>query len=173
MSSAPRAAATAWPATAARRLVPMTMARLAEVMAIEQTAYELPWTRGNFVDSIAGGHLARCLLDDAGVTLGYCVAMQAAGEVHLLNLTVAPAAQHRGHARFMLDALIVDCRQGGAMQLWLEVREGNERARRLYRSGGFAEIGLRKAYYPALPASGPSGREDAVVMGLTLKRATR
>ena len=171
MSSALRAAGA--PPATARRLAPMTTARLAAVMAIERAAYALPWTRGNFVDSIAGGHLAQCLLDDAGLLLGYCVAMQAAGEAHLLNLTVAPGEQRRGHARFMLDALIARCRQDGATQLWLEVREGNERARELYRRHGFAEVGLRKAYYPALPGSTPSGREDAVVMGLELKRAAR
>jgi len=148
----------------------MTMARLTEVMAIEQAAYALPWTRGNFVDSIAGGHLAQCLLDDDGVMLGYCVAVQGAGEAHLLNLTVAPAEQRRGHARTMLDTLIAACREGGATQLWLEVREGNERARRLYRHHGFAEVGLRKAYYPALRGS---GREDAVVMRLGLDGAAQ
>ena len=170
MSSALRVTAEAPPAIPARRLAPMTMARLGAVMAIEQAAYALPWTRGNFVDSIAGGHLAQCLLDDDGVLLGYCVAMQAAGEVHLLNLTVAPAEPRRGHARFMLDALVTCCRESGATQLWLEVREGNGRARMLYRRYGLAEVGLRKAYYPAAPGS---GREDAVVMRLDLDGATR
>ncbi len=173
MSSTVRASSGVSPAPAARRLAPMTMARLAEVMTIEQAAYALPWTRGNFVDSLAGGHVAQCLLDDEGVLLGYCVAMFAAGEAHLLNLTVAPAEQRRGHAAAMLDALIVRCREGGATKLWLEVREGNERARRLYRRHGLAEVGLRKAYYPALPGITPSGREDAVVMGLDLTRAAR
>jgi ribosomal-protein-alanine N-acetyltransferase len=165
MSAIPRTAAAAPPVTAAHRLAPMTTARLDAVMAIEQAAYALPWTRGNFVDSIAGAHLAQCLLDDEGAVTGYFVVMQAAGEAHLLNLTVAPAEQGRGHASALLDALIVACREGRATQLWLEVRESNERARRLYRHHGFAEVGLRKAYYPALPGS---AREDAVVMRLDL-----
>jgi [ribosomal protein S18]-alanine N-acetyltransferase len=171
MSSTMRATASVPAVRASRRLAPMTTGDLAEVLAIEQAAYALPWTRGNFVDSIAAGHLAQCLLDDAGVMLGYFIALLGAGEAHLLNLTVAPAEQRRGHARFMLDALIADCRQAGATKLWLEVRERNARARRLYRDSGFAEIGLRKAYYPALPGS--TGREDAVVMGLALDRAPR
>ncbi len=171
MSAISRAAAGTPPATLVqRRLAPMTMARLDAVMTIEQAAYALPWTRGNFVDSIAGGHLAQCLLDDEGVVTGYCVVMQAAGEAHLLNLTVAPGEQGRGHASAMLDALIVDCRQGRTAQLWLEVRASNERARRLYRHHGFADVGLRKAYYPALPGC---AREDAVVMRLELGGSTR
>ena len=170
MSAIPRTAAEAPPLTAAHRLATMTTARLDAVMAIEQAAYALPWTRGNFVDSIAGAHLAQCLLDDEGAVTGYFVVMQAAGEAHLLNLTVAPAKQGRGHASALLEALIVACREGRATQLWLEVREGNERARRLYRRHGFIEVGLRKAYYPALPGG---VREDAVVMRLELGVPTR
>jgi ribosomal-protein-alanine N-acetyltransferase len=170
MSSALRATAGLPIAKPTRRLVPMTTSQLAAVMAIEQVAYALPWTSGNFVDSIAAGHLAQCLLDDDGGLLGYCVALLAAGEAHLLNLTVTPAGQRRGHAGFMLDALGASCRQAGATQLWLEVRAGNERARKLYLMYGFAEVGLRKAYYPALPGG---EREDAVVMGLALGRATQ
>jgi ribosomal-protein-alanine N-acetyltransferase len=156
--------------TTAHRLVPLTTARLDTVMAIEQAAYALPWTRGNFLDSLNDGHLAQCLLADDGTVTGYCVVMLAAGEAHLLNLTVAPAEQRRGHARTMLTALIAACREGGATQFWLEVRASNERARRLYREHGFCEVGLRKAYYPALPGS---AREDAIVMALALGGTTR
>jgi ribosomal-protein-alanine N-acetyltransferase len=148
----------------------MTTATLDTVLEIERAAYAAPWTRGNFVDSLASGYLARCLLDDAGIMLGYFVAMQGAGELHLLNLTVAPTEQGRGHARHMLDTLAADCRRAGMTQMWLEVREGNTRARSLYRRYGLVEAGIRKAYYPAVPGSTSSEREDAVVMNMTLDR---
>jgi ribosomal-protein-alanine N-acetyltransferase len=45
----------------------------------------------------------------------------------------------------------------------LEVRQSNLRARALYRRRGFAEVGLRKGYYPAALQ-----REDAVVMSLPI-----
>jgi ribosomal-protein-alanine N-acetyltransferase len=150
-------------------LVPLTMARLDAVLAIEKAAYAVPWTRGNFVDSIASGYLVQCLLGGRGVLLGYCVAMQGPGELHLLNLTVAPAEHGRGHARHMLEALVAGCRQAGVAQLWLEVRESNARARRLYRRFGLVEVGRRKAYYPALPDAAPCEREDALVMNLRLE----
>jgi ribosomal-protein-alanine N-acetyltransferase len=50
------------------------------------------------------------------------------------------------------------------VQLWLEVRLGNERAREVYRRYGFAEVGKRRAYYPV--QQGP--REDAVLMSLAV-----
>jgi ribosomal-protein-alanine N-acetyltransferase len=143
-------------------LLPMTALHLDAVLAIEVTAYEFPWSRANFVDSLAAGHVAQMLCGPRGELLGYLVALSGFEEMHLLNLTVVPAAQGQGHARAMLAWLVALCARQGARQLWLEVRESNARARQVYERFGFTSIGTRKGYYPA-----PLGRrEDAVVMGL-------
>ena len=151
-------------------LRPMTLADLDVVMPIEVSAYSFPWSRRNFVDSLAAGHPAWLLSDvdasadaDAAV-LGYFVAMQGVDEWHLLTLTVAPAAQRQGHGSSLIAALVRLARADAAAQLWLEVRASNDGARALYRRLGFAPIGVRKLYYPA--AFGK--REDAVVMSLQL-----
>jgi ribosomal-protein-alanine N-acetyltransferase len=142
---------------------PMTPADLDEVLAIERSSYSHPWTHGNFSDSLRSGYQAQ-LLRAGGELLGYFVAMKGVDEVHLLNITVAPACQGRGWGRLMLDALALWSRGQGAQWLWLEVRVGNLRAQRIYESNGFRRVGDRKAYYPA-----PDGRrEDAVVMSLKL-----
>ena len=146
------------------RLQAMSVNDLAEVMAVEVAAYPFPWTQGNFVDSLQAAYLARLLRSESGELLGYFVAMAGVDEMHLLNLTVAPAAQGQGHARRMLDALVAECRAASAGMLWLEVRRSNQRARNLYERCGFREIGLRRAYYPA----GFGRREDAVVMSLSI-----
>ncbi|MDL5031401.1 ribosomal protein S18-alanine N-acetyltransferase [Pelomonas sp. APW6] len=133
------------------------------VLAIENAVYEFPWSRGNFIDSLAAGYEAWLLAEGTTVT-GYFLALQGVDEMHLLNISVAPGQQGRGHARAMLDVLCRLCRQAGCLQLWLEVRQSNERARALYRRYGFTEVGQRRAYYPA--ANGL--REDAVLMSLQL-----
>ena len=143
-------------------LVPLLVADLDRVMAIETAAYPFPWTRGNFVDSLAAGYPARLLLTRARA-IGYFIAMEGVDEMHLLNLTVAPAEQGRGHGQRMLDELVALCRVRGLRQLWLEVRESNARARALYLRYGFRHVGLRRGYYPAA-----KGREDAAVMSLDL-----
>ncbi|MEI7463864.1 MAG: ribosomal protein S18-alanine N-acetyltransferase [Burkholderiales bacterium] len=148
----------------AHRLEKMTTAHLGAVMAIENEAYPFPWTRGNFIDSLASGYPAQVLFDSdrRQRAIGYFVAMEGVDEMHLLNLTVAPEAQSQGHGRFMLDALVDLCRQRRALQLWLEVRQSNPRARALYQRYGFRDMGVRRGYYPA--AAGR--REDALVMSL-------
>jgi [ribosomal protein S18]-alanine N-acetyltransferase len=148
-------------------LLPMTALHLDAVLAIEVAAYDFPWSRANFVDSLAAGHVAQMLCGARGELLGYLVALPGFEEMHLLNLTVAPAAQGRGHARGMLAWLVALCGRHDAHQLWLEVRESNARARQVYQRFGFTSIGTRKGYYPA-----PQGRrEDAVVMGLPIAPA--
>ena len=141
---------------------PMTEARLDEVVAIERAAYGHPWTRGNFADSLRSGYQAQLLC--AGDTiLGYFVAMKGVDEVHLLNITVAPAVQGQGWGRVMLDALALWSRAQGAQWLWLEVRTSNERAQQVYLRWGYRRVGERKNYYPA-----DGGREDAIVMSYKL-----
>lgn len=143
-------------------LLPMTVALVDAVMAIEVAAYAFPWSRGNFIDSLAAGYAARVLRDARGELLGYFVAMAGVDEMHLLNITVAPAVQGRGHARVLIDALAALCRAQQARALWLEVRASNARARAMYERLGFTQVGVRKGYYPA-----PFGRrEDAIVMSL-------
>lgn len=153
MSAVPAAAAT---------LRPMQVRDLDAVMAVEAGAYSFPWTRGNFIDSLAAGYHAWVLDHPAHGLLGYFVAMAGVGEMHLLNVTVAPAVQRQGHGGALLDALEALCRELALPMLWLEVREGNAGARALYRRRGFAEVGRRRGYYPAPQ----SKREDAIVMSL-------
>ena len=157
---------------------PMTEAWVDAVHELEKSAYPYPWSARNFRDSLRAGHPAVLLLGEAApgeapaglpaperVLLGYLVAMPGVDEVHLLNITVAPAFQGQGWGRFLLDALRLWSRGQRAATLWLEVRRGNAPARRLYERYGFRPVGVRKAYYPA----GSFAREDAVVMSLNLE----
>lgn len=147
-----------------RLLLPMTTRQLDAVHTIETAAYAFPWSRGNFIDSLAAGYPAQVLYGSRGELLGYFVAMAGVDEMHLLNITVTPSAQGHGHGRFLLGELVRLCQQARAEQLWLEVRESNARARRMYLRFGFSEVGVRKDYYPAARDQ----REHAVVMSLPL-----
>ncbi|MCD2512258.1 ribosomal protein S18-alanine N-acetyltransferase [Comamonas endophytica] len=146
------------------RFAPLTVAWLDTLLPIEQQAYSHPWTRGNFIDALAAGYEAQLLLDADDQLLGYFVAMTVLDEVHLLNLTVAPAHQGRGWARVMLDALALWSRQRQALWLWLEVRASNARARAIYERHGYQRIAERKNYYPAADGQ----REHAIIMSLKL-----
>jgi ribosomal-protein-alanine N-acetyltransferase len=154
------------PGDAAPSLRNITVDLLDAVLAIEVQAYTFPWTRGNFIDSIAAGYLTRALVGDDGELIGYFVAMPGFEEMHLLNVTVSQRHEGQGHAHRLLAELYALSASFAASALWLEVRESNARARALYEREGFAEAGRRRDYYPA-----PQGqREDAILMTRLLVR---
>ncbi|MBC7453591.1 MAG: ribosomal protein S18-alanine N-acetyltransferase [Massilia sp.] len=141
----------------------MLPADLDEVLALEQSVYPHPWSRGNFSDSLAVGYHA-WVLRDQGALAGYFLLMGAPDEAHLLNVSVAAARQGQGLGRYLLDKVAACARGLAAQSLLLEVRPSNERARAIYQRYGFVEIGRRKAYYPAHNGQ----REDAIVMRVVL-----
>ena len=143
-------------------LAPMRRAEIEAVLAVEQSAYPFPWTRANFADSLSAGYSA-WTCRSGGELIGYAVMMLVLDEAHLLNITVAPDWQRHGYGRFLMHHLFGVARHHGAKRMFLEVRPSNAPGQGLYHRLGFETIGRRRGYYPA-----GEGREDAVVMALTL-----
>ncbi|MBA6421790.1 ribosomal protein S18-alanine N-acetyltransferase [Pseudomonas neustonica] len=132
------------------------------VLAIEFSAFSHPWTRGIFLDCIKSGH--ECWLAFDGLQqIGHGVLSAAAGESHLLNITIRPESQGNGFGHGLLEHLMQQAKVRDAEVTFLEVRESNLNAAGLYESFGFNEIGRRRNYYPAV-----GGREDALVMAYSL-----
>ena len=139
---------------------PMQDSDIDEVVALEESVYPYPWTRGNFADSLTSGYHAWVLRNQAMQLMGYFLVMQMVDEAHLLNVAVAQEWQGQGLGRFLLNQSVACARGLGMESMLLEVRPSNERALDLYQRYGFEQIGRRKGYYPA----GGQQREDAIVM---------
>ena len=144
------------------RLRPMTAADLPEVLAIEQRVYEYPWTEGIFRDCLRAGQCCWTIRETSSL-VAYGVMSVAVGESHLLNLCVEPDYARRGYGRGLLEHLQGLALRHHATVMFLEVRPSNRAAVGLYSDNGFAEVGLRRGYYPAT-----KGREDALVMAREL-----
>ena len=95
--------------------------------------------------------------------MGYFVAKLALDQCELLNLTVKKTMQSKGIGRIILNQLKAICLARNISHIFLEVRRSNVNAIKLYGSFGFNETGIRKNYYRT-----KSGKEDAVLMGLSL-----
>lgn len=135
---------------------------LDRVAEIEAAAYEFPWSRAIFADCLRAGYECIVLVGEAGI-VGYGVLSSGAGESHVLNVCVAPAAQSHGYGRRILGRLMDLARWHRSERIYLEVRPSNPHAIALYESVGFNEFGRRPNYYPA-----KKGREDALVMAMEL-----
>jgi len=136
----------------------MTAADLTLIHPIELASYDHPWSIGNFADSLDAGY-SMWVLEAGGEVMGYYAMMAAAGEAHLLNLTIAPDWRRHGLGRDLLAHCMARACDHQADSLFLEVRASNLAAINLYHSSGFVDLAVRRAYYPAGDA-----REDALIM---------
>ncbi len=68
-------------------------------------------------------------------------------EAELLRIAVDPDLRGRGLGRGILKACEAELERLRIRALFLEVRVSNASARGLYKAAGWAENGLRKAYY--------------------------
>jgi [ribosomal protein S18]-alanine N-acetyltransferase len=144
------------------RIRRMVSTDLDAVVEIEREVFLFPWTRGNFSDSIESGY--HCLiLEQAGEVFGYGVMTIGAEEAHLLTLSVAAGSQRKGWGERLLREFIHIAKERLARTMFLDVRESNRSAARLYERLGFRQIAKRRGYYPAM-----GGREDSLVMELEL-----
>ena len=140
----------------------MTLSDLDAVVAIEREVFLFPWTRGNFSDSITSGY--HCfVLDLGGQLFGYGVMTIGVEEAHLLTLSIAAGSQRKGWGERLLRHFIQIANEQHARSMFLDVRESNHDAARLYERIGFRQVGRRRDYYPAM-----GGREDSLVMELIL-----
>jgi GNAT superfamily N-acetyltransferase len=76
----------------------------------------------------------------AALCFGYSIEFRGR-DAFVDELYVAPDARGRGLGRALLRALEAEARASGALQLHLEVEQGNESARRLYLTERFAATG--------------------------------
>lgn len=159
-------------------VTPATAGDLDRVAAIEGASFGDPWSRHAFerllgdervffsVACAPRNHAARhgdtAAPDGEGsVVVGYVAAWFIMDEGEIANLAVAPEARGHGIGALLLDSAIAAARARGVSAVYLEVRDSNVPARRLYASRGFTEVGRRRRYYRR-PV------EDALVLRLVL-----
>ena len=136
----------------------MTPADLEEAAAVTHRADPFGWTLRNYAGALAAGNTLTVLVAD-GKIAGVSAVMHVVDEAELLEIVIDPPEQGRGLGKLLLAHTLKEARRAGAARLFLEVRESNARARKMYTSFGFVQTGKRKNYYPT-----ETGREDAVLM---------
>ena len=143
----------------------MTPGDLAQVMEIERSSFDLPWSRSSFEKELRDNSYACYLVAETGEegkVVGYTGCWVLFDEAHITTLAVHPAYRRSGIGSMLLTSLLELAESRGAQQVFLEVRDSNMSARRLYAEFGFEIKGIRKKYYHD---------EDALVMMRFLHRA--
>jgi ribosomal-protein-alanine N-acetyltransferase len=145
-------------AAAACTIRPASEADLTAIHAIEVVAFADPWAVTGFRDMIEHSRArVEVAIDEQGTIIGYAVAWYVADEAEIANLAVSPAARRKGIGTKLLDSILSAAAELGARNVFLDVRESNMPALRLYESRQFEIAGRRKQYYR-------KPDEDALVM---------
>lgn len=125
---------------------------------IEQQCFSVPWTYESLRHDILENKLSFYIVAEVGERVcGYVGIWKILDEGHITNVAVSPDFRRKHIASGLLDVLVETCCQAGIEHFTLEVRAGNEAAKRLYAAKGFVEAGIRKGYYE-------DNGEDAVIM---------
>lgn len=135
----------------------MEAADLEQVAELEKRCFTENWSYRILEAGIHSAYDVYYVYEQKGEILGYCNLRLLAGEGEVQRIAVLPEYRCLGLGRKMMDAMVDFAREHQAAAISLEVREGNEPARKLYESYGFVAESLRKAYYH-------NPVEDALIM---------
>lgn len=124
---------------------------------IELATHLVPWKEAALQGCFGPSYQVVGLFNQ-GVLAGYSIVHDIAGEQTLMNIAVHPNYQGKGYGSELLVDLLTRASRWYKGQLvlaapvYLEVRESNHSAIRLYERYGFKRLGARANYYP-LPDS--------------------
>jgi [ribosomal protein S18]-alanine N-acetyltransferase len=135
---------------------------------LERLCHPHPWTMRSFLEELSAPERSRVVVlrrpfepgDRGRGIAGYCAYQVFGGEMHVLNLAVAPEHRQQGLGSFLLAWALESGARRGAGPVFLEVRPSNREARRLYGRFGFRQVGVRPGYYT-------DPLEDALVLSRT------
>jgi len=143
----------------------MTAADVPRVMEIAASLPDAPhWPESAYLDALNSESIPRRVAlvgDGPKAVQGFIVASLLPPQAELESIAVSAGSQRQGLGRMLFDSLVKELRTAGVLEIILEARATNRSAVAFYRSAGFSQSGLRKAYY-ADPV------EDAVLMRLHL-----
>ena len=106
------------------------------------------WSPAQYQNLLApGAHREFLVIAEGGEVCGFLVGREAAGEWEIENIAVSAGVRRRGLGSRLLGEFLDRVRARGGSEVFLELRESNVAALKLYEKSGFVESGRRKSYY--------------------------
>ncbi len=134
---------------------------LAQIAGLETDIFTDPWSVQGLKESLKQPQTFFILAKKQDVVCGYAVVYHVLDECEIARIAVAASARREGAGTLIIQKVYEKCRMLGIQRVLLDVRKSNTAAIGFYKAEGFAEDGVRKAFY-----SNPL--EDAVLMSRTL-----
>jgi ribosomal-protein-alanine N-acetyltransferase len=134
---------------------------LEAIEAIERRSFSDPWSRSSFASLLGEPPVFFAVAAMGERIAGYLVAWFIAGEGEIGNVAVDHAYRSQGIGGRLLEAALDAARSRSVEAVYLEVRESNVAAQRMYARRGFSRVGRRRRYYRR-------PEEDALILRLAL-----
>ena len=125
---------------------------------LHTASFDDGWTNDDFATWVSRSE-AFAVIAEEGEGLAFGLALMAGADAELLTIATDPTQRQSGWGRQIFHALDAEALNRRLDRWVLEVARNNLPAIGLYKSAGFVEIGLRKAYYRTR-----DGQVDAFVM---------
>ena len=124
---------------------------LPQVLALQRSLAFQDWNEKQFAAEIKAGYALCVVYEDPATSgndiLGYAVFHLLGPDSELLSIAVNSARQRTGIGKTLLEAGLGKLDFISGDKMFLEVREGNDKARRFYERNGFTEYSRRDRYY--------------------------
>ena len=142
-------------------IIPAQLHHLEEIITIENSTFNKPWTRNQIKDEIQSDMDSEnwVYIMDHLVT-GYIFGWIIHDEFHLNNIAVHPKYIRRSIGKGLILHIITRVISRDIKVILLEVSANNIPAQKCYQSLGFTQSGIRKDYY--------SKGDDAILYYLDL-----
>ncbi len=133
---------------------------LPELLAIEFRSNMYAWSAKGLLECYETYCNYGVFLNDK--LLAFIMYHVVADEGEIIHLVCDKKEQGNGYAYKLLDFTVKQNMFRNGSKVWyLEVRQSNDRAIKLYKKIGFVEVGQRKNYY--------QNKEDAILMKLMIE----
>ena len=141
---------------------------IADLIHLGQSVNLSPWSANSYLAELKNPDaLMLRLVSDENRTVGFVVGRfvrigDDRTDAEIYNIAVKESEQRTGKGQLLFDAFFERCKDRRVDNIWLEVRESNEKAISFYKRNGFEPTQKRSHFYD-------NPREHAWVMRLTLE----
>ena len=118
-----------------------------EVLQIEETSYDYPWTEEDFLRCLRQRNCIGMVAEQGEKVVGFMIYELHKNKLHILNFAVHPQCRRLGVGAQMVSKLISKLSSHRRTRITLEVRETNLPAQLFFSRQNFRAVKVLRAYY--------------------------
>jgi ribosomal-protein-alanine N-acetyltransferase len=120
---------------------------MSEVLDIEGSSFEFPWTEDDFVNCLRQRNCIGMVAEHDECVVGFMIYELHKSRLHIINFAVNPDYRRRGIGSQMLQKLVGKLSHQRRSKILLEVRETNLEAQLFFKKSSFRAVSVLRDFY--------------------------